>query len=410
MAGMSWILKLCLSCTFLVSLAHDCTFDGVCAKDGKGSPEVMASQCEPSSAVRQVSSTRFYGVAACAVLFPALVFVQRTAEDGDGISSFKKEAQANEGRKVSWWVLEGGGGEVWETLGIPTEANSAVLTLYTSNDEVQGLSVHWEQFSPETLLHTLSEVARDLDPTYVPFHGVSSLPSVLAGPWCGLSKSSSGNIHAPDGEEQDRVCLLGAALIVSHLRPPPRRIPSHLVDVFSLNGAVRVHYNDSYRFEHGGSARCYTDSFRTSHCRPRSYSEAYIEGLVAAVQRREHSYYGVTDAHLYTAIEMVMGFEDLDVLVVGSVEPWYEAVCIAYRARSCTTVDYNPVQYDHPKLRSITVHELQATPAEQRPRFSAAISISSFEHDGLGRYGDPVSDTALLPMPEGECRTSDGES
>lgn len=52
----------------------------------------------------------------------------------------------------------------------------------------------------------------------------------------------------------------------------------------------------------------------------------------------------------------------------------------------------------------------QATPAEQRPRFSAAISISSFEHDGLGRYGDPVSDTALLPMPEGECRTSDGES
>eukprot|EP00961_Rhodomonas_salina_P101525 1366005-Rhodomonas_salina.7 len=133
--------------------------------------------------------------------------------------------------------------------------------------------------------------------------------------------------------------------------------------------------------------------------RPRSYSEAYIEGLVAAVQRREHSYYGVTDAHLYTsvpqfacamrglnpkpqtlnnhpqnsqpnlnpqtlipkpqtlteqsspklttqpqspnpnpqtsnvtlcsidlgprAIEMVMGFEDLDVLVVGSVEPWY---------------------------------------------------------------------------------------
>jgi hypothetical protein len=140
--------------------------------------------------------------------------------------------------------------------------------------------------------------------------------------------------------------------------------------------------------------------------------------------------------------------EGLTVAVLGSMEPWWEAVCLAHGASRVTTIEYNRLTYDHPDVRTLTpgewyaggsgggdagksgggesnlvnnpvpVNDLSSVgtalagrgsrgngardkdsdspdhrPPQSPPpqRFDVALSISSFDHDGLGRYGDPLA-------------------
>ncbi|CAI5494001.1 unnamed protein product, partial [Closterium sp. Naga37s-1] len=75
------------------------------------------------------------------------------------------------------------------------------------------------------------------------------------------------------------------------------------------------------------------------------------------------------------------------VLVVGSQVPWLEAILLAYKAGSITTVDFNKPVADYPELRLWSIPELDATDET----FDVVASYSSLEHDGLGRYGDPLN-------------------
>ena len=72
--------------------------------------------------------------------------------------------------------------------------------------------------------------------------------------------------------------------------------------------------------------------------------------------------------------------------VMGSGTPWYESFCLAYSAKP-TTIEYNRIISKDGRLNVMTVEAYDRQPL----KFDAAISISSFEHDGLGRYGDPLN-------------------
>ena len=56
-------------------------------------------------------------------------------------------------------------------------------------------------------------------------------------------------------------------------------------------------------------------------------------------------------------------------------------------AQHVTTVEYNRLTYDHPNITTLLLSNLDAT----KMHFDVAISLSSFDHDGLGRYGDPIN-------------------
>ena len=77
-------------------------------------------------------------------------------------------------------------------------------------------------------------------------------------------------------------------------------------------------------------------------------------------------------------------------LVGGSISPWVEAVALHLDTGEVTTVDYSVPLCDqcHPRLRTIHMDTLmkRSTPAG----YSFIVSYSSVEHDGLGRYGDPL--------------------
>ena len=61
--------------------------------------------------------------------------------------------------------------------------------------------------------------------------------------------------------------------------------------------------------------------------------------------------------------------------------PWYECICLEYGAEPT----YNPIDFPDERIKF-----LKAPIQAPVPSFDAALSISSFEHDGLGRYGDPI--------------------
>ena len=67
----------------------------------------------------------------------------------------------------------------------------------------------------------------------------------------------------------------------------------------------------------------------------------------------------------------------------GSNVPFYESICLAHGAYKCVTCEYNTLQYDHPRLQTLKPHELDELYSPGA--FDVVWSISSFEHDGLGR-------------------------
>ena len=80
--------------------------------------------------------------------------------------------------------------------------------------------------------------------------------------------------------------------------------------------------------------------------------------------------------------------------VWSSISPWAELLLLHHASASrVVTVDYNP-----PVLRNVSVPLTSMTPSEvfehvaRRPasRYDAIVAFSGVEHDGLGRYGDPL--------------------
>jgi hypothetical protein len=164
----------------------------------------------------------------------------------------------------------------------------------------------------------------------------------------------------------------------NHLTPP-RTIPNDLFEKFTVQRKIPVRYG-------------YIDEsvFRDQ---PVVYEKDVIDQYIQLARARENNYYGRTDQHLYQALNLI-SISGKQVAVIGSTKPWYESIAIAYGAFP-TTIDYNKVVSHDPRIKSFSVDEYQQNPIQ----FDALFSISSFEHDGLGRYGDPISpDGDLVAM------------
>ena len=101
-------------------------------------------------------------------------------------------------------------------------------------------------------------------------------------------------------------------------------------------------------------------------------------------------------------------------LVMGSQEPWYEAVLLAHGAKQVVTMEYNNLTYTHERLLTTTPNRfhaaLNASRAGDRDetaggyngplQFDVVLAIACVDHDGLGRYGDPIA-------PDGDLLTMD---
>lgn len=167
---------------------------------------------------------------------------------------------------------------------------------------------------------------------------------------------------------------------------PPRQIPPDLWDAFTMQGAIPVF---DWYLDHS-SPEPEFKAILENGLTVSFYPKALINQYIAKVQRKESCYYGDTDLWLYQALEKYP-IRGKDVGIIGSTTPWYESLVIAYGGRP-TTIEYNKIATDDDRLRLMTVEEYEQNPQ----KFDLILSISSIEHDGLGRYGDPINPTADL--------------
>ncbi len=152
---------------------------------------------------------------------------------------------------------------------------------------------------------------------------------------------------------------------------PPKQIPGDLLDSYTLNGKIPVNY-------------WYLDDTSSSG-NENVFKKSDIDSYLDGIKNKKTHYYGDTDLWLYQALDKY-SIRDMEVAVIGSVFPLYESICLFYGGRP-TTIDYNRVISEDPRIRTMTVDEFTEHPVI----FDAAFSISTFEHDGLGRYGDPLN-------------------
>lgn len=70
--------------------------------------------------------------------------------------------------------------------------------------------------------------------------------------------------------------------------------------------------------------------------------------------------------------------------------PLMQGQCAA-GVEKVTTVEYNEISSEHPQLETMTPETLARTWLSNETKdYDFAVSYSSYEHDGLGRYGDPI--------------------
>lgn len=163
---------------------------------------------------------------------------------------------------------------------------------------------------------------------------------------------------------------------------PPRTIPHELFNAFTMDGKIPVIYqyrNDSY-----------------SSDTPIIYTTREINHYLSKANAKQTHYYGVTDTYLYQALDRYKSqIENKDVAIIGSVIPWYESILLSYSAHPIT-IEYNKIISEDPRVEVMTVEEYETHPRT----FDAILSISSIEHDGLARYGDPINPIGDLETME----------
>jgi hypothetical protein len=72
-------------------------------------------------------------------------------------------------------------------------------------------------------------------------------------------------------------------------------------------------------------------------------------------------------------------------LVLGSISPWIECLLLHFNAESVTTLDYVIPECNY-KINTLSMEHYN-----REIKYDVVVSFSSLEHDGLGRYGDPLN-------------------
>ena len=81
--------------------------------------------------------------------------------------------------------------------------------------------------------------------------------------------------------------------------------------------------------------------------------------------------------------------------VIGSENPWIEAILYNYGCRNIVTIEYNKPHINHSNFKVINFEEFKKIDY----KFDLIVSFSSIEHSGLGRYGDEIN-------PDGDIETT----
>ena len=154
--------------------------------------------------------------------------------------------------------------------------------------------------------------------------------------------------------------------------PPPNTIPENMVGEYTQNDKIKVLYH-------------FLDSRALDGKQVHNTDETY-KGVFRQLDAGVFHYYGVEGNALLHALGKYP-VQGKSVIIWGLAGCNCEAVSVWKGADKVYVVDYNKPVCDNDKIEVMNHNEI----ARKDIRADFAVSYSSFEHDGLGRYGDPLS-------------------
>jgi hypothetical protein len=205
-------------------------------------------------------------------------------------------------------------------------------------------------------------------------------------------------IEAPIDTRQlvkDDIVYINHACIIP---PPPNTIPLEYIGKFTINGKIPViykYFDDRKDINYLLHENKLETENSVVHNTEKKYSDVFM-----ALKNKELNYYGKEINAFYDALEKY-NLNGKDVLIWGLADCNCDAIALYYNAAKVYVVDYNKPICDHNRIEVLSHDEAKS----RNIKADAAFSYSSFEHDGLGRYGDPINpDGDIIAMQEARER------
>jgi len=125
----------------------------------------------------------------------------------------------------------------------------------------------------------------------------------------------------------------------------------------------------------------------------REHSMDHIENLIARdVAGEKIASYKDSVDFSRLLVKFNWAIKEKESVVIGTEQPWVESMLLRNSAEHVTTLEYNELVLNHPKLGVKTPYRYAQDYLEGNVKqFDVAASFSSLEHSGLGRYGDPLN-------------------
>lgn len=109
-------------------------------------------------------------------------------------------------------------------------------------------------------------------------------------------------------------------------------------------------------------------------------------------KKKKQNMHNQNEDRVYAAMAKYKeSFKDKRVAVLGSQEPWIEAIALACQASEVVTIDYNYLTYNHERIQTISGDDFDTFYPSSVDSFDVVVSISSIDHSGMGRYSDNLN-------------------
>lgn len=164
--------------------------------------------------------------------------------------------------------------------------------------------------------------------------------------------------------------------------PPLDKPPPEMYDDFTQNGLMpikRSWYFNDVQFSNDRSVI------------PESTIDSWLTSIRANKPLR---YNDLSLRELMYTLEAAI--KNKTIAVIGTIDPWIEAMAFELGATKITTLEYNNKKYEQAEFEWLHVNDyldraLSDSDGKQLESFDNAASFSSIEHSGLGRFGDPLA-------------------
>jgi len=171
-------------------------------------------------------------------------------------------------------------------------------------------------------------------------------------------------------------------------RPPLKEIPKELYEEFTQNGFMPLrkkwYINEAYA---DASSVFDIDTKKTI------VRKSEIDMWRDKVKKKVALNYGNTELQniMFKYSNKLQG---QNVAIIGTQLPWIEAISLEIGMGKITTLDYTRKKYEQSDmLEWVHVNDFLDNSIENSEieQFDNAVTFSSIEHAGLGRYGDPLN-------------------